>query len=771
MPVITETTMKYNWMFFLLAICLCVLNISLVAAQHRVSGLLVDEKEKPLQGATILFMRGDSLAAGGMSDMKGSFNIEGLPGERYQIRFSLIGYKTAERILDVKADQKLGMICLEEEVYALNGVTVTGDKRNLIDMQASGSTFRISDKLRNEAHNIYQALREIPLLNVNETERKISMVDGSAPVILVNGVRRSGAEASIDPKQIEAVEVIENPSARYLSEEEVTSVLNIRMKRGVELSQSVNVYGNQTMNASYGVYGGYYQLEKSNLSFYLNGQFFYFHHDDSELTNVTSTGSLLRTSEGTRRYNASSLYLNAGGDWIASPKNYLSYSLTLVNNPANTQTDESGKQERAIDSTPFFYTSYTDNKYLMGNYALFYRRTYASDRHLELTARASHYNTSPFGWRKEESDWNSYRNEIDMDNRRMIYSAESNYDFIWPEKMAFDVGLNAYYQQVKIKESPVPFDYKEGREYLYASLRGLGKGNFSYTFSLGLDIVERSATGVRKNYVNVLPSLTLAYKPHKRGSLRLSLSRQRTSPDLSTLNPLNTSTDSLYVTMGNPYLSPELSNRAVLSYSWNKSPIYLQPSVSYTYVQDRILPSGRLDGDIYIRSYLNTSHAHIWRTSLTARINLGEYGNINITPFFSKLDFPGMAFSGKAWGANGNLYLSYKKVYLNGMFNYTSYSYTQISRTRLAPITELTVGWELPKGWSLSVSVRDNMHYNRSWVSDGNYAAYSERNFKDRHWTPMIGLSYYFRSKVQLKYRNKKKLYNNESDSFKLEVK
>ena len=42
MPVITETTMKYNWMFFLLAICLCVLNISLVAAQHRVSGLLVN---------------------------------------------------------------------------------------------------------------------------------------------------------------------------------------------------------------------------------------------------------------------------------------------------------------------------------------------------------------------------------------------------------------------------------------------------------------------------------------------------------------------------------------------------------------------------------------------------------------------------------------------------------------------------------------------------------------------------------------------------------
>ena len=763
--------MKHSKIFWLLAIWLSVLNISFVTAQYRVSGRLLDKQEKTLQGATILFMQGDSLVAGGMSDANGAFNIEGLLEGRYRICFSLIGYKTTEQILDVEVDQKLGVICLEEEVYALDGVTVTGDKRDLIDMRANGVTFQISDKLRNRAHNVYQALREIPLLSINETERKISMADGSVPVILVNGVRRSGAVASIDPKQIEAVEVIENPSSRYLSEEGVTSVLNIRIKRSAELSQSVNMYGNQTLNASFGVYGGSYQLEKLNLSFHLNGQLFYFHHDDSKQENMTNTGNLFRTSKGMRRYNANRLYLNAGGDWIATPKNYFSYLFTLINNPASTWMDGQGTQERAFDSTPFSYVGYTNNKYLMGNYALFYRRTYTPDQHLELTARVSHYDTSPSGWRKEESDWNSYKNEIDMGNHRMIYSVESNYDFTWPGKMALDIGLNAYYQQAKIKESLALFDYKEGREYLYASLRGLRKGKFSYMFSLGLDIVERSAAGARKNYVNVLPSLTLAYTLHKRGSLRLSLSRQRTSPSLSFLNPLNISTDSLYVMIGNPYLSPELSNRVVLSYSWNKSPIYLQPSVSYTYVQDRILPSGRLDGNIYKRSYLNMSHAHIWRASLTARINLGEYGNINFTPFFSKQKFPGMAFGGKAWGANGNLYLSYKKVYLNGMFNYTSYSYTQISQSRSAPMTELTVGCELSKGWSVSVAVRDNMHSYRSWTVDGDYTAYGKYDYKDRHWTPMIGLSYYFRNKVQMKYRNKKTLYNNESDSFKLEVK
>lgn len=86
-------------------------------------------------------------------------------------------------------------------------------------------------------------------------------------------------------------------------------------------------------------------------------------------------------------------------------------------------------------------------------------------------------------------------------------------------------------------------------------------------------------------------------------------------------------------------------------------------------------------------------------------------------------------------------------------------------------MTELTLGWRLSKGWSVSVSVRDNINSYSSWTIDGDYSAYTRSDYKDRRWTPMIGLSYYFNNKVQPKYRNKKMLYNNESDSFKLEVK
>lgn len=764
--------MKRQRRFLLTLWGLLALSALVMAQTYSFSGRVTNERRVAIDGAQVLLSASDSLAAMALTDPEGRFRIDGLARGSYRVAVLLAGYNTFERALEIKAgDERADFLLTPEARVDLEGVTVTGNRADLVERTATGEIFHLSEKMKGETRNIYQALREIPLLSVNETDRDIRMADGSTPIILVNGVRRSGAEEVIDPEMIETVEVIENPSARYLAEEGVTAVLNIRTRRNRELAQSANLYGKQQANGAFGLLGGSYQMEKSNLSFYLNGQFFYFRDDDSEQTRMTDTGSLLRRSSGTRRYDARDLYLNAGGDWVISGRDYLSYSATIHNNPSDIRTESDGTQEGANGGSPFAYSTYSDLAYLSGNYALFYRRALEQDRHLELTARASHYDTSPAGWREERDDREAYRSEIDMDNRRTVYSLEGNYDLAWPGRLALDIGLNAYYQQAEIRElATAPFRYREGREYLYGALRSLGKGNLSYSASLGLDIVERSASGVRKAYVNVLPSLSLAYKVHKGGSVRLSLSRQRVSPGLGYLNPLNTSTDSLYVTVGNPYLSPSLSNRAVLSYSWSGSPIYLQPSLSYTYEQDRITPYGRLDGDVYTRSYRNTGHAHLFRASLTARLNLGKYGNINVTPFLSKQEFPGMAFNGRAWGVNGNAYLSYKRVYLNGMLKYTNYQYTQISRTQSGPMVDLEIGWMLPKGWTLSASIRDNMHYYRVWTIDGDYRAYEETIFKDRRWTPMVGLSYYFRNKAKVKYRDKKKLYDNESDSFKLEV-
>lgn len=746
--------------------------VAALSAQKRVglTGVVLDQAEQPVVGATVLLLCEDTLAAGGMSDAKGRFALEGLPQATYLLRLTAIGYKMEERSLRLDADRKLETIRLQEESYALDEVTVRADQRALVQTGAAGSTFHISEKLKAEAHNVYQALREVPLLSVNETERSIKMVDGSTPIILINGVRRTGAEASIDPRMIEGVEVIENASSRYLAEEGVTSVINFRVKRSPQLAQTVNVWGRQIPNGKFGTYGGNYQAEKANLSFYLNGQLFYFHHDDGEREGWSDSGNLLRQFTGTRRYNATNLNLNAGGDWLATEKDQLIYSVTFNANPAENYTDDQGTLTDQLGERTYTASNYLHSNYFMGSYNAQYRHTFTPSRHLELTARANHYNTSPEGWREERrGEQDGYRNEIRMENRRQVFRLEGNYDFALPERLVFNVGLNAYYQQARIADV-TRFNYKEGREYLYADMRSLAKRPFSYTLSVGLDIVTRDASDARKSYVNFLPALNLAYKVSPSGTFRLALNRQRTSPELNALNPLNTSTDSLYVTEGNPYLLPEVSNRATLSFAWNGKAVYLQPGITYTYIEDRILPIGFVEGDVYHRTYHNLGHAETWRFSLMGRINLGQYGNINVTPFFQRSIIPDMAFGGNAWGVSSNLYLSYKRLYLNAMINYTSDLYTQTTHQRSAAMTDATLGWSLPKGWSLTFSLRDNMTGAESWTQDGTYSSYVKTDFKDRHWTPMVGLSYYFQNKVTFKQRNKKQLRDEEKDSFKMSV-
>lgn len=116
---------------------------------------------------------------------------------------------------------------------------------------------------------------------VNESDRSIKMVDGAIPLILINGHKVNSGINSIDPKEVEAVEVINNPSARYLKDG-VQCVVNIKMKQKTAAYQTYNMNTRHMIPVLFGYTGGYYELGNSKASLSLNASHFYFHHDDSE---------------------------------------------------------------------------------------------------------------------------------------------------------------------------------------------------------------------------------------------------------------------------------------------------------------------------------------------------------------------------------------------------------------------------------------------------------------------------------------------------------
>ena len=176
---------------------------------------------------------------------------------------------------------------------------------------------------------------------VDETQRKITLADGSSPLILINGINCPGYVNSLRPEDIESVEVVENPSARYRGSQSVTAVLNIKLKPKREQKYvNGNVYTKQHVEGVFGVSGFAVETGNSKSSLYLNAQHFYFHNDDGTQLEEQTSGNLYRRTEGDRRYKAQMFYASLGGDWIMNDKNYAAFGATLTTNipPAHRAT-------------------------------------------------------------------------------------------------------------------------------------------------------------------------------------------------------------------------------------------------------------------------------------------------------------------------------------------------------------------------------------------------------------------------------------------------
>ncbi len=199
-----------------------------VSAQTVVRGSVANKSGDALAGSTVIFIQADTIVGGTATDSKGRFELKGLPKGDYECRVSILGYKPALQKFTLSEKVRLPQFMLEKDAMVLGEVTVEGDARKLTKELAGMSVYYLTGRAKKEP-NVYLALREIPRLVVNEADRTIKLDDGTSPLILVNGVKKSLDVLSSE--FIESVEVIDNPSSRYRGDASVASVLNIKLKK------------------------------------------------------------------------------------------------------------------------------------------------------------------------------------------------------------------------------------------------------------------------------------------------------------------------------------------------------------------------------------------------------------------------------------------------------------------------------------------------------------------------------------------------------------
>src|SRR5688572_23769899 len=228
-----------------------------------VSGLVVDEQGIPVPFASVGIhdQRDSTLAAGGVSDESGKFQVAVKPG-RYFIKITFLSYRE-KRISDVVVADRaldLGAIKLQENSQMLEEVVVKGEKAAM-QLQLDKRVFNIQQDLSNVGRNASDILGNLPSVTV-DVDGTVSLRGSDNVRILIDG-KPSGL-TSRDPEAlrmlqgnlIESIEVITNPSSRYDAAGEV-GIINIILKK----NQEKGINGTFTGNAGYpALYGGSYTI-------------------------------------------------------------------------------------------------------------------------------------------------------------------------------------------------------------------------------------------------------------------------------------------------------------------------------------------------------------------------------------------------------------------------------------------------------------------------------------------------------------------------------
>lgn len=233
--------------------CIVGLSLLLPAAGHAqeaavpelrgVRGTVTTLESEPIAAATVdLHARGDSVVLGSaVTTAEGRFRLDSVPAGRYYLLIHHVGFgsaRTVEFTVTGGGSRDLGPIRLDVAALEIEPIEVMVDRPDIV-FEPDRTGYLVEALAGADGGVITDALRAIP-----EVELDFGggvLVRGQSPAIYIDGrpapMTGISLEAFLEQfpaDQIERIEVIDNPSARF-GAEGGGGIINIVLREGVEL--------------------------------------------------------------------------------------------------------------------------------------------------------------------------------------------------------------------------------------------------------------------------------------------------------------------------------------------------------------------------------------------------------------------------------------------------------------------------------------------------------------------------------------------------------
>ncbi len=686
---------NYIYIFIFAVLFLLALPKSLYS-QNVFQGYVKDKAETELVGANVTIFKDRKLFAYSSTDKKGKYLIKNIPSGKYDISVSCVGMESYEEVVDINGNTERNFI-LKEGSIELDGIVVS-TKRPVV-RTSRGHIYYLS-KEAVASGDPYIALREIPELISNSTTQTVSSQDGKSLVVLIDGMRVNTGITPISPERIESVEIMNVAGAKYMFDGG-EKILNIHTKKHfppyLYLQESVR----DDIPTYWQFFDSQFEIGNPKSSFFgqfnVNGG----HNNKTYNDFDTQTSSYKRTESSLIKSCSRDASFNLMLKTKSAKDTYFAFYVTGEHSKEHSTTNGIG----LLDDTDYDISGYSKYKsdILSGNLYLYKKNKKGSfDGTLWGTINNSNINNNLFQNFKTH-DWHG-RNYIMVKNQTLGEKFDCTFNIKGIEANVGNVtSYSRYKMEDKTYETPL---YRHDRffEYVYCGVSGT-LAEINYQFSAGYDFVWMRSNCVINRYHEPRLSLSVDRDMSDEINLELRYCQNINAPAISSMNPYNTSSDSLIYSSGNPYLLPSILRSTALTLSYGKGGFNSFLSGTYSSTSKSTEAVAYMDNNgIYHSTIENKGHSS--GLDLTAEASYYKKGTRISLKYSYLFDYFQSLSTKKHYSLQFLLFGKLGKISYTISSNYNNRTYTPVSITKnKIPSIGISASYKPGKDWIVTLGM------------------------------------------------------------------
>ena len=607
-----------------------ILFVSIINAQ-KISGVVKDQQGKGLGKSTISLLKAkdSSIVKLDVTSDNGKFVLTSNKKGHFLVGISHVGYVPQySKVFELSGsdDVNLPDIQLSKVVGELKEVVIN-NKKPIVEVRADKMILNVEGTINATGNDALELLRKSPGVTIDKDDN-ISLSGKNGVQIYIDGKPSplTGSDLSnflksLQSSQIESIEIITNPSAKYEAAGNA-GIINIKLKKNKTFGT------NGSINAGYNI-GTY--------SKYIGG--FSFNHRDKNVNifgsynynnglNYNSMSLYREQLDTLFNQHSNSIYKNishgfkAGLDYFVNKKSTVGVMVTGNLSDINVNSNS---------STPISYipTSVVDRMLVADNniklnrnnadFNFNYRYTDTSGRDLSIDAdyglyrlRSNqlqpNYYYDPTGTTELSQDINNfiaptniniyslkadyeqnfYKGKLGFGGKTSIVNTDNNFGSynVYPTGKVLDVdGSNQFNYSENINALYVNYNHPFKGFVINAGVRLENTNSDGKSYPLNADgsVNYSVVQSFKRNYTDLFPSASIAFNKNPMNQWSLSYGRRIDRPAYQDLNPFEFKLDEYTYQKGNTQLLPQYTNSFSITNTYKYK---LTTTLNYSHVND-----------------------------------------------------------------------------------------------------------------------------------------------------------------------------------------